>query len=101
MAIADISIVPIGTASTSLSPWVADLQRLLAAAPEPIRYEMTAMGTLVEGAMPDLLAVVGRLHEVPFASGAGRVYTVVKFDDRRDKPSTLEGKVASVRDKLR
>ncbi|HTH12931.1 MAG TPA: MTH1187 family thiamine-binding protein [Spirochaetia bacterium] len=100
MAIADLSIVPVGTGSTSLSPWVADLQRLLARAPEPIRYEMTAMGTLIEGSMPDLLAVIGRLHEAPFAAGADRVYTVVKFDDRRDRPSTLESKVSSVRTKL-
>ena len=101
MAIADLSIVPVGTGSTSLSPWVADLQRLLARAPEPIRYEMTAMGTLIEGEMPDLLAVIGRLHEAPFASGASRVYTVVKLDDRRDSASTLESKVTSVRAKLR
>lgn len=96
MAIAEVSILPVGTSTTSLSPWVADLQRLLAACPEPIRYEMTGMSTLIEGAPADLFVVLARLHEAPFARGAGRVYTVVKIDDRRDKDSTLSAKVQSV-----
>jgi len=100
MAIAEVSILPVGTATTSLSPWVADLQRLLAAAPEPIRYELTGMSTLIEGSPADLFAVLARLHEAPFAAGAGRVYTVVKIDDRRDKASTLASKVDAVRSLL-
>ena len=100
MAIAEISVVPVGTSTTSLSPWVAALQRLLAQAPEPIRYEMTAMGTLVEGSPSDVFAVLARLHEAPFAAGAGRVYTVIKIDDRRDQVSTMASKVESVKAKL-
>jgi uncharacterized protein YqgV (UPF0045/DUF77 family) len=34
---------------------------------------------------------------VPFELGIPRVYTVLKLDERRDKPQTLEDKVASVR----
>lgn len=97
MAIAEVSILPVGTSTTSLSPWVADLQRLLASCPEPIRFEMTGMSTLIEGTPGDVFAVLARLHEAPFAAGAGRVYTVIKIDDRRDKASSLEAKVASVR----
>jgi len=33
---------------------------------------------------------------VPFELGLPRVYTVLKLDERRDKPQTLEDKVASV-----
>lgn len=100
MAIAEVSILPVGTGSTSLSGWVADLQRLLAAAPEPIHYEMTGMSTLIEAAPAHLFAVLARLHEAPFLQGAGRVYTVVKIDDRRDKASTLATKVEAVQQKL-
>jgi len=100
MAIAEVSILPVGTASTSLSSWVVDLQRILAAAPEPIHFEMTGMSTLIEGTPTDLFAVLARLHEAPFARGAGRVYSVIKIDDRRDKESTLAHKVESVRTKL-
>jgi uncharacterized protein YqgV (UPF0045/DUF77 family) len=40
-----------------------------------------------------------RMHEVPFTHGAGRVYTTIKIDDRRDKKATMEGKIRSVREK--
>jgi uncharacterized protein (TIGR00106 family) len=100
MAIAEVSILPVGTASTSLSAWVVALQRLLAAAPEAIHYEMTSMSTLIEGSPADVFAVLGRLHEAPFLAGAGRVYTVIKIDDRRDKVATLASKVASVKSQL-
>lgn len=101
MAIAEVSILPVGTGSTSLSSWVADLHRVLAQAPEVIRYELTGMSTLIEGSPADLFSVLARLHEVPFAAGAGRVYTVVKIDDRRDKPSTIAAKVEAVRTLLK
>jgi len=100
VAIAEVSILPVGTGTTSLSPWVADLQRLLAVAPEAITYQMTGMSTLIEGAPSDLFAVLARLHEAPFLAGAGRVYSVIKIDDRRDKASTLASKVESVRSQL-
>jgi len=100
MAIVEVSILPVGTGTTSLSPWVADLQRLLAVAPEPITYQMTGMSTLIEGAPADLFAVLARLHEAPFGAGASRVYSVIKIDDRRDKTSTLSSKVESVRSLL-
>jgi uncharacterized protein YqgV (UPF0045/DUF77 family) len=36
---------------------------------------------------------------VPFEKGAGRVYTTIKIDDRRDKTATMESKLLSVREK--
>lgn len=97
--ILEISIVPIGTGSTSVSAWVADIHRHLAGR-TGIAYELGAMGTVVEGP-PDVLFGLARdLHELPFAKGAGRVYTVIKIDDRRDKPGTIGGKLESVRARL-
>jgi len=49
MAIIEITIIPIGTASTGLSSYVADIQQVLKQAPEPIYYEMTSMSTIIEG----------------------------------------------------
>ena len=40
------------------------------------------------------------MHEVPFEKGALRVSTMVKIDDRRDKPASMHQKVKSVEDKL-
>lgn len=97
--ILDISIVPIGTGSTSVSAWVADIQRRLAQEPD-IRYEMGAMGTVVEGDPETLFRLARELHELPFAAGAGRVYTVIKIDDRRDRAATMASKIESVRQKL-
>jgi uncharacterized protein YqgV (UPF0045/DUF77 family) len=40
------------------------------------------------------------MHEQPFGQGAARVSTLIKIDDRRDKPGSIEGKIRSVREKL-
>jgi uncharacterized protein (TIGR00106 family) len=100
MAIIDLSIVPIGTASTGVSAYVAAIHDVLAEE-EGIRYTLTPMSTVIEGDLDKLLAVARKLHEVPFRQGALRVYTTLKIDDRRDSVSTLESKTASVREKLK
>jgi uncharacterized protein (TIGR00106 family) len=100
MAIVEVTIIPIGTGSTSLSSYVADLIKELENAPESIHYELTAMSTIIEGKLEDLLQVIRRLHEVPFLHGAARVSTSVKIDDRRDIAASIEQKMKSVADKL-
>jgi uncharacterized protein (TIGR00106 family) len=68
---------------------------------ERVRFQMHAMGTSLEGTTEDILAVVGELHSVPFEQGVQRVYTVLKLDERRDRPDqTLEDKVRSVEERL-
>ncbi|OPA76913.1 hypothetical protein BVG16_17345 [Paenibacillus selenitireducens] len=99
MAIAELTVIPIGTGSTSLSSYVADMQRAIAQI-EGITYEMTAMGTIIEGPMDQLFDAIRCLHESPFQTGAGRVSTVIKIDDRRDKESSVVQKLESVRNKL-
>jgi uncharacterized protein (TIGR00106 family) len=62
---------------------------------------MHAMGTSLEGSTADILAVVADLHAVPFERGAPRVYTVLKLDERQDRPGqTLDDKVRAVEDRL-
>jgi uncharacterized protein (TIGR00106 family) len=97
MATAEISILALGRPDASASAYVAEVQRRLAAQ-DRVRYVMHAMGTELEGTTQDILAIVGELHAVPFELGIPRVYTVLKLDERRDKPGqTLDDKVASVR----
>lgn len=100
MAIIEVTVIPIGTETTSLSGYVADLHRLLEQAPEPIQFQMTPMSTIIEGELQDLFQVLRRLHEAPFQHGAQRVSTSIKIDDRRDKNASMEQKLRSVRDKL-
>ena len=96
MATADVTVIGLGRSDPSASRYIAEIQRRLAAQ-DRVRYAMHAMGTSLEGTTADILAVVGELHAVPFELGVPRVYTVLKLDERRDKPQTLEDKVASVR----
>ena len=99
MAILEISVVPIGTGGTSLSAYVADCLRPLKK--EKVRYELSSMGTNIEGDLKDLFKIALNMHQVPFKKGAQRVVTTMKIDDRRDKKGTLEAKKKAVQRKLR
>ena len=95
MATADLTVIALGRAEASASAYIAEIQRRLAAQ-DRVRYEMHAMGTSLEGATADILAVFGELHAVPFEMGIPRVYSILKLDERRDREQTLEDKVSSV-----
>jgi uncharacterized protein (TIGR00106 family) len=93
--VAEISVVPLGTGSTGLSSYVAGCMEVLDGRKD-ISYQLTPMGTVIEGPLDKVFDVVRLLHEVPFSKGASRVLTVLKIDDRRDKVSTMAGKMDSV-----
>lgn len=94
----EISVIPLGTGKTSASEYIAECIRK--AQELGVSYELTAMGTNLEGDLEMLFQVARAMHEAPFAKGVQRVYTVIKIDDRRDQPSTLQSKVQSVQEKL-
>lgn len=100
MALIEISIVPLGGGSTGISHYVAGCLQELDKYGEDVRYELTAMGTIIEGDLDTILAVARRIHEVPFQKGAQRVLTTLRIDDRRDRDASMEQKKRSVRDKL-
>lgn len=99
MAIVFLTITPLGTGTTSVSSYVAGVERLLRAS--GLKSQLTAMGTLIEGDLDAILAVVRKMHEHPFTQGAARVSTSIQIDDRRDKVATIEGKMRSVEEKLK
>jgi uncharacterized protein (TIGR00106 family) len=99
MAMMEISIVPVGTQSPSVSKYVAGAVRILRGEPG-IKYELTAMGTIIEGDLEHLLILAGKMHRSAFDAGAMRVLTTIKVDERRDKPLTIQGKIAAVKEKL-
>ena len=100
MATADVSIIASGRASASASEYVAEMHRRLKAQ-DKVRYKLHAMGTELEGTLEDILDTVRVLHNVPFEAGLPRVYTVLKIDERMDKPTqTLEDKVESVEQQM-
>ncbi|QTH45413.1 MTH1187 family thiamine-binding protein [Cohnella sp. LGH] len=103
MAIVQVTIVPLGTGTPSLSEYVAEVHQVLeqSAVSGRIKYQLTPMSTIIEGELDELIAIVRRMHEVPFANGAARVSTTLTIDDRRDKQGTMEQKLLSVEEKLK
>lgn len=95
MAIAAVSITPIGTGETGVGEYVAAAERVLRQEPG-LRVQLNAMFTLLEGDLETIYRAIQRAHEAVVEAGAQRVSTVIKIDDRRDRPATLEGKVARV-----
>jgi uncharacterized protein (TIGR00106 family) len=94
-------VLALGRPEVSASRYIAAIQRRLADQ-DRVRYRMHAMGTSLEGSTEDILTLVGELHALPFKQGIPRVYTVLKLDERRDRPDqTLDDKVHSVEDLLR
>ncbi|MCR4433824.1 MAG: MTH1187 family thiamine-binding protein [Coprothermobacterota bacterium] len=98
MPVAEISIIPIGTGSTSLSDFVAEAVKVISKS--GLKYELTAMGTNVEGTLAEILSLTQEVHQAALRMGAQRVLTTVKIDDRKDKELTLKGKVEAVRKKI-
>jgi len=98
MVIAEISIVPLGTKSPSVSKYVAEAVKLIEQS--GLAYELTPMGTVVEGELEQVLELLKRVHEVPFLMGAQRVVSTIRIDDRRDVQRSMAEKVNSVKSKL-
>ncbi|MBO2518755.1 MULTISPECIES: MTH1187 family thiamine-binding protein [Limnochorda] len=95
MAIAAVSITPLGTGTTSVAPYVAAAERALREEPG-LRVELNAMFTLLEGDLDAIFRAIRRAQEAVVEAGAQRVSTVIKIDDRRDRVATMEEKVARV-----
>jgi uncharacterized protein (TIGR00106 family) len=98
MPIIEATIVPLGTASTSLSEYVAGCHSVIDK--YNVKWQLTPMGTVFEGELNIILRIIQEMHEMPFDQGAQRVMTTIKIDDRRDVKGTIEQKIASVESKL-
>jgi uncharacterized protein (TIGR00106 family) len=97
--IAEVVVVPLGTASPSLSQYVADIEKVLQKY-TGIKTLLTPMSTIIEGDLDLVLGIIREMHEVPFLSGAQRVSTRISIDDRRDKIVTIDNKLKAVTTKL-
>jgi uncharacterized protein (TIGR00106 family) len=98
MPVAFLTITPLGTATPSVSRYVAAVERILRGS--GLTHQLTAMGTIIEGDLDAILKVVREMHEHPFTQGALRVSTSLRIDDRRDKEHSIAGKMRSVEEKL-
>jgi uncharacterized protein (TIGR00106 family) len=98
VVIAEISVFPLGTGSSSVSEYVAAAVRELEAS--GLRCTLGPMGTTVEAETPEeVYAAVARAQAAVFELGVERAYTVIKMDERRDVGGrSAEDMVRSVRE---
>lgn len=99
MAIVEVSITPLGTATPSVSKYVAQAHKVLVET-EGLKVQLTPMSTVLEGDLDLILKAVRQAQEAVFAAGAQRVSTAMKIDDRRDRTGTMEEKVRAVQEQL-
>ena len=98
--VAEFSIIPIGTSSTSLSKYIAialkELQK------NNIKFQITPMGTILEGDdLDDIFRAISIAHKALVRSGIKRIIIKIEVDDRLDRPErTAQEKVLSVQEKL-
>jgi len=94
--IVEFSIVPIGRGE-ELAGAVARILDIVDKSGLP--YQLTAMGTLVEGDWDGVLGLVRRCHEA-MRGETGRVLTHIAIDDRPGRSGRISGKVRDVEETL-
>ena len=99
MAVVEIVVIPLGTKTSSASKYVAGALKILEKEKD-VKYELTPTGTIIEGDLERVLNLAKRMHESVFGEEVSSVITIIKIDDRRDKPLSIEGKLKSVKEKL-
>ncbi len=99
MAIVEVSMIPVGTESTSMSEFLARAIRAIKHEPS-LKHQVTATGTILEGSLQDCLSAVVKMHEAVFDAHVHRLVTNVEIDDRRDKKETMEEAVESISRKV-
>ncbi len=99
MAMVEISIVPVGTKSPSVSAYVARAIEILEKS--GLKYELGPMGTVIEGDLDIILKVAAEMHRSTFDAECLRVVTNLKIDERRDKPMSMQGKIRAVKKRLK
>ncbi len=84
--IAELSINPIGSGTTSIRRQIDEAINAIKRI-EGLKYEVNAMGTLLESERLDIILQAAKVaHEAVLGLGEKRVETILKIDDRRDKP---------------
>ncbi len=95
--VAEVSLTPFdNSGSASVGHYVATALGALDRHPD-LKYQLTAMATIIEGERNVVMTAIEEMVAAVFAAGAVRVSTLIKVDERHDKESSIESKIASVR----
>ena len=94
MIISQLSIAPIGK-DVSVSKYVKKVIEVIEK--HNVKSKTNAMATVIETQDLDtLLSIVKEAHMTMINSGAERVITELKIDDRRDKNATMDSKLKAL-----
>ncbi len=93
--IAEFSVFPVGKGE-SLSVYVAECIKIVEA--NGIRYQLTPVGTIVEGEMDKVMKVIVECHKKVMTM-SDRAVTNIKIDDRKGT-HPMSSKVESVKSRL-
>lgn|SRR5689334_19881530 len=98
---AEISIIPITKKyDTSMSNEVAAAYDAISKT-EDIKATLTALGTQIESKdLASILKAIAAAHQAVKSSGAQRIISSIRIDERLDKDQTLKDKVNSVTEKM-
>lgn len=99
MPILEISVLPVGTPSSSISSYITDACKILEH--RGLEYQVTPTCTVVEGELEQLLDVAREMHQAPFNNGVKRVVTSMTIDHRQDRAMDLQEQVDSVTQELK
>lgn len=92
--VAELSVVPIGTPSTGLSDYISAALREVKRA--GVKYQLCPTCTVFEAELEAALKIAKAAHQAVIDSGAKRVITTLRIDERLDTPRTLEERVEQV-----
>jgi len=96
--IVEVTVVPLGTGSPSLSRYVAEVEKTLGKF--NLKTKLTPMSTIIEGEWDEVFTAIKAMHNTPFTHGALRVSTSITVDERKDKKLKMEEKIKAVEEKL-
>lgn len=98
MALAEVSIVPVGINQPSFSSYVVRAAKI--AENNGVDYRVTPLGTVLQGNVSQVLAVAQMMHQAALDEGAERVVTNIQIDERRDAAQSIEQSVQKVQQQI-
>ncbi|CAL9735345.1 hypothetical protein MOSE0_H03796 [Monosporozyma servazzii] len=94
----DLCMVPLGTATPSVSDFVAIVEDKIRHS--PLKSTLHSAGTTIEGPWDEVMTLIGELHEYAHEQGYARIHTDMRVGTRTDKHQTAADKVKTLESKI-
>ena len=90
--IAEFSVTPVFN-SEDTADWVARAVEIIDKS--GLNYQVTAMGTLIEGDFDDVMAVIKECHQNLMVD-CPRIKTLIRIDDHKGRQALLQKRITEV-----